>query len=522
MTTRRSRRLSSAHQNPIEDEEFTSGEKFVFELDQSVSRVTRSRRSSSGPQDVKPTKKARRQTMLPVVTEEKSNTAVQKTKALTKKVAPAKPSATGKKAMAVSPTKKFSKTSAKTLKEEDILEKLDLHTDVKTASPVSNAKSPRKSRIPIKSPPSGKKQMTPSSARRSRRLSGDIGSLPQVEKPTAKKRRQTMLPPITEQRSPIKSLPQSPKVENVLKDVKKVEIKLRKMKIKEDPNLIFSLLEDSADEDRVESVVGEILKTKKESSPVTRQRKPATPKPAVQVAAPKTPKTQKTQKTQKTEVEEVKSSKKRKQTEDSVKTPVQNKRAKLDKSGSETENTPGGSLRKTPTPLSKYKQKTPVGSLRKPLKRLQVSKCTPAQVRPSDVLKRNMIRKVEKEIVAKLSKKPDSSPYTLASGENSPVFRSVKDVKGHITGTPARSKPRRKFGTVVQPCSLLEDSVGPGTEIIRRVSSSTPVRPNRQEPHPLEAVEATPIRPPPVMKQPPQSPPPEMVTGKLGSLCSIM
>ena len=479
----------------------------MFELDQSVGRVTRSRRSSMGHQETKPTTKARRQTMLPVVTEEKSNIAAQK-----------KPSGTRKKSLAVSPTKKFSKTSTKALKEEDILEKLDLRDDVKTASPVSKAKSPRKSRIPIKSPPSAKKQMTPVSVRRSRRLSGDLTSLPQTEKPTAKKRRQTILPAITEQRSPVKSPPMSPKVDSVLKDVKKVEIKLRKLKVKEDPNVIFGLLEDSAEEDRVESVVGQILQTRKESSPVTRQRKPATPKTVGRVGtvASKV-------ETPKTVVEEVKSSKKRKQTESSVKTPVQNKRPKLDKSGSETEKTPGKFPRKTPTSLTKYKQKTPVGSIKKPLKRLQVTKCTPAQVRPSDVLKRNMIRKVEKEIVAKLSKKPDSSPYTLASGENSPVFRSVEDVKGHITGTPARSKPRRKFGTVIQPCSLLEDSsLAPGTENVRRVSSSTPVRPNCQEPHPLEAVEATPIRPPPVMKQPPQSPPPEMVTGKLGSLCSIM
>ena len=104
-------------------------------------------------------------------------------------------------------------------------------------------------------------------------------------------------------------------------------------------------------------------------------------------------------------------------------------------------------MRKIPTPLSKYKQKSPVG----PLKKLPV--------KPLEVLGPNMTRKVEKEIMAKLSKKPDSS---------------------------------------------------------------APVRPNRQEPHPLEAVEATPIRPPPVMKQPPVSPPPEMVTGKLGSLCSVM
>merc|ERR1711973_509336 len=106
--------------------------------------------------------------------------------------------------------------------------------------------------------------------------------------------------------------------------------------------------------------------------------------------------------------------------------------------------------------------------------------------------------------MAKLSKKPDSSPYTLN-----------KDVKSHITGTPARPRPRRKFGTVVQPESLLEESVATAAELERRVSSSTPGRPNLHGAHPLEAVEATPIRPP-VVKQPPLSPEPEMVTGKLG------
>ena len=67
---------------------------------------------------------------------------------------------------------------------------------------------------------SSKKQTTLVSARKSRRLE-------------AKKRSQTMLPAIT---------------------LKKVEIKLRKIPI--DPNLIFGLLKDSADKDRVESVVG--------------------------------------------------------------------------------------------------------------------------------------------------------------------------------------------------------------------------------------------------------------------------
>ena len=68
-----------------------------------------------------------------------------------------------------------------------------------------------------------------------------------------------MLPAITEQKSPVKSAPQSPQVASVLKDVKKVEIKLRRMKIKEDPNFIFGLLEDSTNDNRVLSVVRQIL-----------------------------------------------------------------------------------------------------------------------------------------------------------------------------------------------------------------------------------------------------------------------
>ena len=72
--------------------------------------------------------------------------------------------------------------------------------------------------------------------------------------------------------------------------MKKVEVKIMKI----DPNLIFGLLEDSANEDREERVAGKILQTKKESSPVPRQRKAATPKPA-RAAAPKTSKTPKTE-----------------------------------------------------------------------------------------------------------------------------------------------------------------------------------------------------------------------------------
>merc|ERR1712106_995532 len=123
--------------------------------------------------------------------------------------------------------------------------------------------------------------------------------------------------------------------------------------------------------------------------------------------------------------------------------------------------------KKTPKLVAQYKQKTPVGSLKKslktpvgslkkPLKRLSVAKSTPAQVKPSDLLKKNLRKQVETAITAKMGNKPTSSPYTMTVDavdgdvENSPVFTKVetvtsKVVKSHITGTPARSKPSRKF-----------------------------------------------------------------------------
>jgi len=586
MATRRSRRVSSANQDAPapKDDEFVSADQFMFELDKSVTRMTRSRRSSvslSSAPMAKPSTKARRQTMLPAVKDTSPSLREQ-----------GRTSARGAKSvMAESPTKKFSKSTKNILTEEDILSKLDTSPilksnvkETKTTKKVTSSKVVKpsaKSKIPIKSPPSASK----SSVRRSRRVSGDPVSLKEEKKPVSKARRQTMLPAIAEAKSPAKNAPKSPV--DVIKDVKKVEIRLKQLKLKEDPNLIFSLLEDSPDKkDRVTTVVQQIVNQKLEESPVTRNKQPKaskqspkkaikketktpkakelkagsqtpkakelkaesktpkrttkTPKPLVKTPAePKTkikterltPKPETKQETEPKTAES--SNKKRKLTATASSTPVQNKRLKLDKSGVKTPGSTSKVIKKQKTPsreVDKYKQRTPTpGSLRKPLKRLAGAKFTPAQVRPSDVLKRNMIRKVETEIVAKLSKRPDSSPYTLRAGENSPVFTKVMDspgaVKSHITGTPVRVKPRqRKFGTTIQPCSLLEESTAPGTEVIKRVSSSTPMRPRlvtETGPHPLEAVEATPIRPPPP-RDTPMSPPPEMVTGKLGSLCSIM
>ena len=177
------------------------------------------------------------------------------------------------------------------------------------------------------------------------------------------------------------------------------------------------------------------------------------------------------------------------------------------------------------------------------------------QVKPSDVLRRNLKRQVETAIIAKVAAKPDSSPYTMDTTENnSPVFRRVEMkkesknvVKEHLTGTPARaptSSRSRKFGTVMQPSSLglLDASSLPSS--VRRssrssVSSSTPVRPVHPlatpAPHPLEAVEATPIKAlesvesveaTPIKAPSPEkqatSPAPQMLTGGLHKMCAIM
>ena len=478
------------------DDEFVSADQFMFELDKSVTRMTRSRRSSvslSSAPMAKPSTKARRQTMLPAVKDTSPSLREQGTPGRQGRT-----SARGAKSvMAESPTKKFSKSTKNILTEEDILSKLDTSPvlksnvkETKTTKKVTSSKvvkPPAKSKIPIKSPPSASK----STVRRSRRVSGDPVSLKEEKKPV-KARRQTMLPAIAEAKSPAKKAPKSPV--DVIKDVKKVEIRLKQLKLKEDPNLIFSLLEDTPDKkDRVTTVVQHIVNQKLEESPVTRNKLPKaakqspkkaikketktpkakelkaesktpkrttkTPKPLVKTPAESkinikterlTPKPETKQETEPKTAEA--STKKRKLTATASSTPVQNKRLKLDKSGAKTPGSASKVIKKQKTPsreVEKYKQRTPTpGSLRKPLKRLGGAKFTPAQVRPSDVLKRNMVRKVETEIMSKLSKRPDSSPYTLRAGENSPVFTKVMDspgaVKSHITGTPVRVKPRQR------------------------------------------------------------------------------
>lgn len=744
------RRASQAFQpTKISEDEFTSGDKFVFAIDSPSpkGRVTRSRRSSiclNPP--TKPTTKARRQTMLPAVKEMpkspvktgKSKVVEQLLKTPSKAIgdfyaspAKAKASVNALKnqispiksvsaASSVSPIKKFSKSGNKTLTEMEILENLDLDDEFDNKTPVDAKKAPKtfqteipaektknqrktvdikspivvakagkKSKIPVKSPPPAKtkeekvkkpavkaSKITKSpikKATKSPSVSKPANSKPEIAKPEIKT-------PKKIGKVSLKNLPPgSPLLDSIFKDLKKVEIRLTPMKIKEDPNVIFDLLEEHQDSKfRVQKVVEEIVKMKKDASPKTRLNtskddsivevtpvekilKPAKKSSGKTKAAPKSAKKTEASPTlkprgrkaaskdiepevvvvpvkkvepevvvipekkesKKATVKEAKASKdiaktvekEAKKSKAAVKitktvekeakktkaapketkasktgvkraletksTPVQNKRIKLEKKtpnafeiheptkkDSKTPKatkkqlkTPKAAIKvepitpvtpvaepksarkaplpaqksatkKTPKLMAQYKQKTPVGSLKKPLKRLSVAKSTPAQVKPSDLLKKNMRKHVEKAITAKMGSKPDSSPYTMNTENSSPVFTKVetvtsKVVKSHITGTPARTKPSRKFGTVIQPASLLEDSVMPISAMDHKtVSSSTPLKAamtgpeSISVPHPLESVEATPIRAPGSPEA--RSPQPMMVTGGLAKMCSIM
>jgi len=534
-----------------------------------------------------------------------------------------------------SPTKKFSKNSSRILTEEDIEARLmaefdsppeeariqpkTFETDIPTEkvkprrrevmikSPVVKAaKKERTSRIPIKSPP-----MTPI--------------------------KNTFVPQILPVGSPI--------INSILAEIKKVEVRLSPHRIKEDPNVIFSMLEEEhASKDRVKRVVQALVsrsqekraKTRKsfeksikpaeaDKTETTRPNKPLTKKTVSGTIVPPVEKTVQTPKS--TKVDRPKKEAKKTKTEptpkkEKVSAPsklnvsvnsqtstvrdtvaltkktnekkrVEAEQTKGKKTGKENskpeeetrgmkrplETTPMASNKKlrteepslkvksvTPkvaTPASKVTPKTnlsgmkkkttrvtpmrsgvkkstpgpkdPLSAVKKPLKRLtKAAAVTPAQVKPSDVLRRNLKRQVETAIIAKVADKPDSSPYTMDTTENnSPVFRRVEKegnvVKEHLTGTPARAPPSsrsRKFGTVVQPSSLgLLDASSLPSERRSSVSSSTPLRPTHPlatpAPHPLEAVEATPIKAPSPEKQA-TSPAPQMLTGGLHKMCAIM
>ena len=361
----------------------------------------RSSMSLSSAPGVKVAAKTRRQTMMPTLIEAKTSSKGAKAES-------------SKHLMAVSPTKKFSKSTKNILNDEDILSKLDT-SDPKprtsrrsSTSKVVKAPPVTKSKLPVQSPPPGSKP----TVRRSRRVSGDPLSLKSVgTKTVTKTRRQTMLPAVAEVKSPAKT-PKSPV--DVIKDVKKVEIRLKQLKLKEDPNLIFSMLEDSPDKkERISAVVEQIIKNKMVESPVTRQKENKkvkeekkspkkaaktpkrrsskaslqvvdtpdtetktprrtsrsslsvvkTPEPKIQIKAEKlTPLPETKPKLE--EPKSAQSTKKRKETPTATSASFQNKRQKLDK----TPESVSKVTKKQKTPsreVDKYKQRSPApGSLR--------------------------------------------------------------------------------------------------------------------------------------------------------------
>ena len=87
------------------------------------------------------------------------------------------------------------------------------------------------------------------------------------------------------------------------------------------------------------------------------------------------------------------------------------------------------------------------------------------------------------------------NPSLKKRGRTGDGVHNNKVVKNHITGTPARTKPTRKFGTMIQPANQSKDSVE-------------------------ERVEALPTRAQSVSEA--RSPEPMMVTGGLAKICSVM
>ena len=283
-------------------------------------------------------------------------------------------------------------------------------------------KSPRKtvSRIPVKSPPVTADitdQLASRAAPRKTRTSARRLSLA-LDPPQPRKASRS---PLEIPTAPLAAVPEEKveKMETIVADVRKVQVSLRKVKQKEDPNVIFNLLEKSVKSpDRVKIVVEQILHSSPNKAPVTRKRQSETEQgePAA------TTKTETPSRSKRRRLETTDTSQKAEETEEieqTTKTMMATPSEAQTRSPAivklSTRKASVSPLKKTPTPLlAQYKQKTP-GSLKKPLKRL-TAKSTPAAVRPSALLRHNLKQQVETAISSKLGTRPDSSPYTLQVG----------------------------------------------------------------------------------------------------------
>ena len=372
-----------------------------------------------------------------------------------------------------SPTKKFSKNSSRILTEEDIEARLmaefdsppaeariqpkTFETDIPTEkvkprrrevmikSPVVKAaKKEKKSRIPIKSPPS-----TPTKS--------------------------TFVPQILPVGSPV--------INSILSEIKKVEVRLSPYRIKEDPNVIFSLLEEEhTNKDRVRCVVQTLVSRSQEKRAKTRKSFEKKAKPAEAVTTPlNKPLTKKS--VSGTIIPPV---------EKNVQTP---KSAKMGKPKKETLQTKAATNKTVPTPKSLKTPKMAKGSVSK----LNVSvNSQTSTVSDTAVLTKKTDEKMKLEARQTKEKKTTKK----SEKENSKPMEETRGTKRPLETTPMLSNkklrtvepsPKLKSVTPTVATTPSSEKVTPKTSVSgmkKKSSRVTPLRIKKSTPGPKDPLSA--------------------------------
>ena len=363
-----------------------------------------------------------------------------------------------------SPTKKFSKNSSRILTEEDIEARLmaefdsppaeariqpkTFETDIPTEkvkprrrevmikSPVVKAaKKEKKSRIPIKSPPS-----TPTKS--------------------------TFVPQILPVGSPV--------INSILSEIKKVEVRLSPYRIKEDPNVIFSLLEEEhTNKDRVRCVVQTLVSRSQEKRAKTRKSFEKKAKPAEAVTTPlNKPLTKKS--VSGTIIPPV---------EKNVQTP---KSAKMGKPKKETLQTKAATNKTVPTPKSLKTPKMAKGSVSK----LNVSvNSQTSTVSDTAVLTKKTDEKMKLEARQTIEKKTTKK----SEKENSKPMEETRGTKRPLETTPMLSNKKLR---TVEPSPKLK-SVTPTvatTPSSEKVTPKTSVSGMKKKSSRVTLTRVTPLR----------------------------
>ena len=363
-----------------------------------------------------------------------------------------------------SPTKKFSKNSSRILTEEDIEARLmaefdsppaeariqpkTFETDIPTEkvkprrrevmikSPVVRAaKKEKKSRIPIKSPPA-----TPTKS--------------------------TFVPQILPVGSPV--------INSILSEIKKVEVRLSPYRIKEDPNVIFSLLEEEhTNKDRVRCVVQTLVSRSQEKRAKTRKSFEKKAKPAEAVTTPlNKPLTKKS--VSGTIIPPV---------EKNVQTP---KSAKMGKPKKETLQTKAATNKTVPTPKSLKTPKMAKGSVSK----LNVSvNSQTSTVSDTAVLTKKTDEKMKLEARQTKEKKTTKK----SEKENSKPMEETRGTKRPLETTPMLSNKKLR---TVEPSPKLK-SVTPTvatTPSSEKVTPKTSVSGMKKKSSRVTLTRVTPLR----------------------------